>query len=688
MRDRPAATSATAMSSESHPRPAAPVPEPGVDARARAMIDAVRPIVDAGAFPVKRVVGEPMDVEADVFADGHDRLGCVLRWRRAGDRAWRESRMTESHNDLWVARFTPSELGRWEYRVQAWIDPFLTWAHDLRRRIDAGQDIAIDLEIGAAIVRDYAECAEPAVPALVKRLTEWSLRLVGEGSQRERGEAALSEDLAGLMWDAAPRRFAVESEPLPLWVDRPRAQFSAWYEMFPRSASPDPSRHGTLRDVESLLPYVAGMGFDVLYLPPIHPIGHTARKGRNNTNRADPHDVGSPWAIGSEAGGHDAVHPELGTLDDFDRLVAAASDHGLEIALDIAFQCSPDHPYVGEHPDWFRHRPDGSIQYAENPPKKYQDIYPLNFECDDWRGLWDELRRVFQFWIDRGVRTFRVDNPHTKSFRFWDWVIGSIRADHPDVIFLSEAFTRPKKMYRLAKGGFTQSYTYFAWRNGPTDLRAYVEEIASPPVCDLMRPSFWPNTPDILTEYLQEGGRPAAMARLVLAATLASSYGIYGPVYELCEFVAREGAEENLDSEKYELRHWNRDDPWSLSHFIALVNRIRRENPALQQYRDVTFHHCDNPAHVAYSKRSPDRRNVILCVVNTNHAEHHGGLVRLDLSSLGLEPGARFAAHDLLTDVTHHWYGADNMVSLDAGQSHILRIEPLERTERDFETWA
>jgi len=656
--------------------------------RARAVIDTVRPVVDCGRYPVKRVVGEAIDAEADVVADGHDKLGCVLEYRSGVEQRWRETRMRDAGNDTWVASFTPTELGTWEFRIRAWADRFLTWAHDLRARMDAAQEIETDLEIGAGIVKETVRHARESDAELGESLERWANRLVDARSVRERAEAALGPELASLMWNGSPRSHSTVSDPIPVWVDRPRAQFGAWYEMFPRSASADPGRHGTLADTQALLPYVASMGFDVLYLPPIHPIGHTARKGPNNSPDADPDDVGSPWAIGSQAGGHDAIHPELGTLEDFDRLVRAAREHGLEIALDIAFQCSPDHPYVREHPDWFRHRPDGSIQYAENPPKKYQDIYPLDFECQDWRGLWEELLGVFRFWIARGVRIFRVDNPHTKPFAFWEWVIATVREAEPDVIFLSEAFTRPKRMARLAKIGFSQSYTYFAWRSNPDELREYVEELASAPMRDTMRPSFWPNTPDILTEQLQTGGRPGAMARLALAATLSPSYGIYGPVFELCDFTAREGAEENLDSEKYQIRHWNRDDPWSLRHFITAVNRIRRENPALSRLGPISFHHCDDPAHLAYSKRSGDGRNTVLCVVNTDAHSTRAGLVRLDLGRLGIGPDERFTAHDLLTDTRYTWRGADNFVSLDAGLSHIFRVEPADRTERDFEGFA
>lgn len=654
------------------------------DGRARVVIDEVRPHVDRGRFPVKRVVGEALAVEADLVCDGHDKLAAELLYRRRGESRWRTARMRDESNDLWRADFTPTEIGPWEYAVRAWADPFLTWAHDLRARVRAGQDVAVDLQIGAAILRRYADDG-PGPAAEIRR---WADRLESDQPQRDRAEAALSPDLAELMWRASPRPFAAESGPLPLWVDRELARFSAWYEMFPRSAADKPGAHGTLRDTEKLLPYVAEMGFDILYLPPIHPIGRTARKGRNNAQHAEEGDVGSPWAIGGLEGGHKAIHPELGTFEDFDSLVEAARARNIEIALDIAFQCSPDHPYVREHPEWFRHRPDGTIQYAENPPKKYQDIYPFDFECQEWQALWNELLSVFEFWIERGVTVFRVDNPHTKPFTFWDWIIDQVHQKRPDIIFLSEAFTRPKRMYRLAKGGFTQSYTYFAWRNGPEDLREYAEELAAPPVRDFFRPSFWPNTPDILTEYLQQGGRPAAMARLVLAATLSPSYGVYGPVYELSEFAPRPGAEENANSEKYEVRSWNRDDPWSLRHFMALINRIRRENPALHRLDGVRFHRCDNPALVAYSKRSEDGDNTVLCIVNTNHRETHWGTVHLELDALGVEPHAPYRLTDQLSGISYTWRGHANVVGLEPGQAHVFTLEAPERTEQQFDHWA
>jgi len=485
------------------------------------------------------------------------------------------------------------------------------------------------------------------------------------------------------------RRHATEYAPaLGVVVDRERARFSAWYEFFPRSCTDDPERHGRLRDCEGRLKAAAEMGFDVVYLPPIHPIGRTNRKGRNNAERAGPADVGSPWAIGAEEGGHRAVHPELGTLEDFRWFVATAGKYGLEVALDIAFQCSPDHPYVREHPEWFLKRPDGSVQYAENPPKKYQDIYPLWFETDAWQSLWDELTDVVRFWIGQGVRIFRVDNPHTKPYAFWEYLIARIKAQHPEVIFLSEAFTRPAVMYRLAKLGFTQSYTYFTWRNTKWDLTQYFTELTQTPVREFFRPNLWPNTPDILNEYLQLGGRPAFMTRLVLAATLGASYGIYGPAFELCENRAREpGSEEYLDSEKYQIRVWPVEREDSLRWMIGRVNRIRRENPALHSDRGLRFHDVDNDMLVCYSKSTPDRENVILCVVNLDPHHTQSGWVGLPLEELGLDAHQPYQAHDLLSDARYLWSGTHNYVELNPHivPAHILRLRKRIRSERDFD---
>jgi starch synthase (maltosyl-transferring) len=471
-------------------------------------------------------------------------------------------------------------------------------------------------------------------------------------------------------------------------VDRERARFGAWYELFPRSMASEPGRHGTFADVEARLPYVARMGFDVLYLPPIHPIGRAHRKGKNNSVTAEAGDVGSPWAIGGPEGGHTAIHPALGTADDFRRLVAAAKAHGLELALDLAFQCSPDHPWVKEHPEWFRRRPDGSIQYAENPPKKYQDIYPLDFDGPRWRELWAALLDVVLHWTAEGVRIFRVDNPHTKPFRFWEWLIGEARRRHPELVFLSEAFTRPRVTYQLAKAGFTQSYTYFTWRNTKWELEGYLGELTRSEVREFFRPSFWPNTPDILPEPLQHGDRAVFQARLVLAATLAASYGIYGPAYEQLEGrPLGPGREEYLDSEKYEVRHWDLERPGTLVDFIARLNRIRRENPALQSNEGLAFHPVDSPQLVAYSKATPDLDDLVLVVVNLDPHHVHAGWVELPLDPLGLGRSEPYQVHDLLGGGRYVWSGARNYVEVDprVAPAQIFRIRRRLRTERDFD---
>ena len=655
--------------------------------KARVVIENIMPQVDGGRFPVKRVTGETVTVEADIFADGHDAVSCVLHYRPEHSPDWHTVPMTPLGNDRWQARFTVHTLGRYLYTVSGWVDHIETWRRDLAKKHAAGQDIEIELQRGAQLARELAT-RTPDLDAA--RLEEWASTIVDQGiSREERLAMADSESLREIARRYPDPQIVVRHEPpLAVEVDRQRARFSTWYEMFPRSAASRPGVHGTFADCEARLPYIASMGFDVLYLPPIHPIGLTERKGPNNRPGAGPGDPGSPWAIGGEAGGHKSIHPELGTLDDFRRLVARAGEYGIEIALDIAFQCSPDHPYVREHPEWFLKRPDGTIQYAENPPKKYQDIYPFHFECDAWESLWAELKSVVEFWIEQGVRIFRVDNPHTKPFAFWEWLIRDVRRSHPEVIFLSEAFTRPKVMYRLAKLGFTQSYNYFPWRNTKHELMQYFTELTSPPVCEFFRPSLWPNTPDILTEYLQFGGRPAFMARLVLAATLGASYGIYGPAFELMEHLPREpGSEEYLDSEKYQLRHWDIDRPDSLRDFIARVNRIRRENAALQSDRGLRFHRVDNDALIAYSKTSEDGGQSVLVVVNLDPHHVQSGWIELDLAGLGLPGDRPFQAHDLLSGARFLWLGARNYVALDPQHSpaHVFRMRRRVRTERDFD---
>ena len=644
------------------------------DGRRRAVIENVTPSVDGGRFPIKRCAGDAVVVEADVFADGHDRLRCRLLHRRREDPAWSEVEMTALGNDRWQGEFTVREIGAYEYTVAAWVDRYLTWHHDLVRWTRQ-EDIAVALEAGTAIIEAAAARAKGTDG---QRLRAWARELTSAGTPGTRRERALDAGMNALIERYPDRGLQTQSEPvLPVTVDSARARFSSWYEMFPRSAGG--RGHGTFRDCEARLSYVADMGFDVLYFPPIHPIGATRRKGRNNATTANSGDPGSPWAIGSREGGHKAIHPELGTAEDFRRLVAAARAQGMEVALDIAFQCAPDHPYVTEHPEWFRHRPDGSVQYAENPPKKYEDIYPFDFESADWRALWIELKGIFDHWIGEGVRIFRVDNPHTKPFAMWEWLIGEVRNAHPEVIFLSEAFTRPRIMHRLAKLVFTQSYTYFTWRNTKPELTEYFIELAQSPAREYFRPNAWPNTPDILHATLQRGGRPAFMTRLTLAATLAASYGIYGPAFELMEHAPREpGSEEYLSSEKYEIRKWMLDSHESLRDFVARVNRIRRDNAALHADWRLVFHAVDNDQIICYSKSTPDFANVILTVVNLDPLYRQSGWIDLALQDLGLAADQSYAVHDLLTDARYYWRGSRNYVELDPRRmpAHILLVNP------------
>ena len=655
------------------------------DGRIRVVIENIAPAVDGGRFPIKRVSGEVVEVEADCFADGHDTLTCQLLYRREEDRAWQIAPMIALGNDRWRAEFKVDALGRYRYTVKAWVDGFLSWRHDFERRVDI-DDLRIAAQVGAALIDQAAGRAKGADATALK---EWGKRLRAETDAARLHALAEDEASAAIaMRHPDDRHACIYPVEFGVVVDRERARFSSWYEMFPRSAGATEGKHGTFRDCEARLPYVAKMGFDVLYLPPIHPIGREKRKGRNNALTTTSSDVGSPWAIGAAEGGHTAIHSELGTLEDFKRLVTSAKTAGIEVAIDIAFQCAPDHPYVKKHPEWFRWRPDGTVQYAENPPKKYQDIFPFHFESDDWQALWRELEGVFEFWISQGIKIFRVDNPHTKPFPFWEWAIAAIQATHPDVIFLAEAFTRPKVMHRLAKLGFTQSYTYFAWRNTKRELTEYFTELAHGPGRDYFRPNCWPNTPDILTEYLQVGGRAAFMSRLVLAATLSANYGIYGPAYEHFENRPREpGSEEYLDSEKYQLRAWNLDRADSLAPFIERVNSARRENVALHSDHGLTFFQIDNDQLIAYAKATPDRSNVVVGVVNLDPYHAQSGWIDVDLEWAGIEEGTSYQMHDLLTGARYLWNGRRNFVSLDPARvpAHVFRLRRRVHTERDFD---
>ncbi len=666
-------------------------PGPASSSPSRVIIEGVRPEIDRGRFPIKRVVGEEVAVEADIFAEGHDVLFALLKHRPAGQTRWVEVPMTGLVNDRWAGSFVVNTMGRHEYTVEAWVDRFASWFKEIGKKVEASLDVASELLEGAELVREGSARASGADAAWLEQRAE---ELSGKSEQSERSKLALDPDLYAAMARHPDRSCGFTYEPtLGIVVERLRARYGAWYEMFPRSTAPEPGQHGTFRTTAARLPYVAGMGFDVLYLPPIHPIGRAFRKGPNNTLTPGPDDPGSPWAIGGPEGGHKSTHPELGTLEDFDALVAEAKKLDIEIALDIAFQCSPDHPYVKDHPQWFRHRPDGSIKYAENPPKKYQDIYPIDFENEDWEGLYNELRDVFLFWVDHGVKIFRVDNPHTKPFRFWDWVIREVCDRHPDVIFLAEAFTRPKIMHRLAKGGYQQSYSYFTWRNTKASIEEYFTELTRTDKVDSMRPNLFANTPDILHEFLQVSGTTGFQIRLVLAATLGATYGIYGPPFELCVGTPwKPGSEEYLDSEKYQVRHWNLDEPHSLRDFIARVNQVRRINPALHSDRGLTFYQTDNDAIIAYSKATPDHSNFILVVVNLDPYHTQSGWLRVPSSDLGItsDPGQTFQVHDLLSDARYLWHGDSHFVQINPSTcpAHIFTIRKKVKTERDFDYFA
>jgi starch synthase (maltosyl-transferring) len=641
------------------------------------VIESLSPVVGDG-FAAKAVVGDDVRVEADVFTHGHELVRAGLRWRRAGTRTWQWAPMDALGNDRFAATFTPEEIGTYDVEVIGNVDHLASWRRDVSRRLGGGRFDPNDPGLGARLLEEAASelggaAAGPAGELFARTVVHLAQ---SADAQSLAGAVAALADLDALLARRPPRAETGSSSRTSVFAQRPRAAFSAWYECFPRSTSPTPDRPGTLLDLAARLDYVADLGFDVLYLPPIHPIGTTARKGRNNSPAAAPGDVGSPWAIGSELGGHEAIAPELGTLEDFEKLVTEASHRGIEIALDLVFTTSPDHPWVREHPQWFRHRGDGTIACAENPPKLYQDTYPLDFDSEDRAGLWQALYEVTRLWVERGVRIFRVDNPHTKPFAFWQWMIGEIRREHPDVIFLSEAFTRPKVMHRLAKLGFDESYTYFAWRDSKWELTQYFEELAHGPGAGWFRPNVWPNTPDILAKSLQTGGRAAFVARFVLAACLSSNYGIYGPAFELLvDTPAAPGSEEYLNSEKYEVKHWDLEDPRSIRDVIARVNAARRAHPALQRNDSLRFHHVDNDNLICWSKRSADG-DAVLCVVNLDTYWTQSGFVDLDLGALGVGWGEPFVVHDVLADTDYYWQGPRNFVMLDPTRSpaHVFAV--------------
>ena len=642
-------------------------------------IESVRPELDAGRFAPKRVVGDRIEISADIFKDGHDLLAARVRLRGPADADWRTVPMTYDFNsDRWSADFVADAVGMWTFTVEAWTDRFATWRSELQKKVDAGYDVSSEVLEGAQLI-DRAARKSRFGPVRTS-LKRW-VTLLRDSARHptERAREAFDPALLSLIEEYLPADdLATYDRVLTVRVDRERARFAAWYEMFPRSQGTSPGQHATFADAGPALQRIAALGFDVVYLPPIHPVGQTSRKGRNNALTATPDDPGSPWAIGGPAGGHTAIEPRLGTLDDFDRFVQQAQALGLEVALDYALQCSPDHPWLREHPEWFFVRPDGTIKYAENPPKKYQDIYPLDFWCEDRDALWQACLDILLFWIGHGVHTFRVDNPHTKPFAFWEWVIGEVHARHPGIIFLAEAFTRPKRMEYLAKLGFTQSYTYFTWRNTSTELRDYLTELTQGPAREYLRGNFFANTPDILHDYLQAGGRPAFRVRLLLAATLSPLYGIYSG-FELCENEPlHAGSEEYLHSEKYEIRTRDWNAPGNINADIALVNRIRHEHGALQLATNLSFHHSENDRMLFYlrSAATDAGRDDLLVVVNLDPLHAQESMVHVPLDLLGLASDAPYAVEDLLTGARYVWRGSRNYVRLDPRErvGHVFRL--------------
>jgi starch synthase (maltosyl-transferring) len=656
-----------------------------VSFESRVVIENVQPEIDGGKFPVKRVLGERVAVTANIHTDGHNILRGVLLCKHSSESDWHVIQMQPvgAGLDLFRADFDVDVLGTYEFTLSAWIDQFANWRRDTSKKIAAGQEIAVEIIEGAQLLEKAIARAQDSRGA--EELTHYLSLLKGAHTIPQSSPLLTDRRLDELMLEFADRGRACHYERvLQVTVEPEYALFSSWYEVFPRSCSFDAGKHGTFQDLIKRLPYIADMGFDVLYLPPIHPIGVTKRKGKNNTLVAHAGDPGSPWAIGAREGGHKAIHPDLGTFEDFDSLVSEASAHGIRIALDIAFQASPDHPYVSEHPEWFYHRPEGSIKYAENPPKKYEDIYPIDFECEQWEQLWHELTSIFLFWVERGVHIFRVDNPHTKPYAFWRYAIERVRAQHPDVIFLSEAFARPNIMQQLAKVGFSQSYTYFTWRTSKWELTDYLTELTRSNMVEYFRPNFFANTPDILPENLQYGGRNSFLIRVTLAATLSAAYGIYGPAFELCINEAVPGTEEYLNSEKYEVKNWRWDDPISISDYISRLNRIRRTHTALHNNRSLRFLQITNDNMIAYCKTGYDSSDIIICVVNLDPYNAQSGVLTIPLYELGIDN--YYQVHDLITDRRYNWSTETNLVQLPPqAPAYIFRVRQRIHREHDFD---
>ena len=645
--------------------------------RNRVLIEHIQPQLDGGRYFIKRTVGEPVNVSADIFGDGHDHIRAALLYKPESKKRWNEVVMEAQGNDRWTATFVPEEQGFYEYKIEGWVDHLLNWYEGFKKKHDAGQHLGVELLIGAELLKKTAAQYPKSRNAQLLKLAKL---LEDEKGYQEAVATIMGPDFAALVDEFPLKQFISTSDQvLRLRVGDRKEVFSTWYELFPRSTSEQPGKHGTFKDVERLLPRVAEMGFDVLYLPPIHPIGEVNRKGKNNAVTAGADEPGSPWAIGNKEGGHMAIHSELGTIDDYVALIKKAKEFDIDIALDLAFQCAPDHPYIKEHPEWFAWRPDGTIAYAENPPKKYQDIVPLNFETDDWKNLWEELKNVVLFWVKKGVRIFRVDNPHTKPFAFWEWCIQEVQKEAPQTIFLSEAFTRPHVMAALGKAGFTQGYTYFVWRNNKQEMEEYLTELTQTEWREFFRPNFWPNTPDILPYELMGAGANAFVLRVLMAATLSSNYGIYGPAFEFMENQGNNnGKEEYLNSEKYEIRHYNWDHRNRLTDAITRINRIRQEHPALQNTYNIHFTRTDNDQLMSYVKVNPDGSDAIWCIINWDTMHTQSGFVEVPKELLGITSGRRvnLKVEDMLTNEIYHWFNDWNYVELNPEKwpIHIFRV--------------
>jgi starch synthase (maltosyl-transferring) len=642
-----------------------------VNGQSRVFAAVLSPIVDGGQYSIRRVVGQWVQVEAQILCDGHDVIQGALQFKPIHETHWQEHRIWSHAEDRWSGKFKVDAQGLWEYRVAGWVDHGLTWREGLLKKVQDGQHVKTELHDGIVILESIAKLKKGDKHA-VSFINQFIKTIQDDHRYHEAVNTALSNELQHILYTVPEKKFISHSKTYLVYVDRTKALFSSWYEFFPRSASPLKGVHGTFKDCERILPRIKEFGFDVLYFPPIHPIGEVNRKGKNNATSALPDDVGSPWGIGNKLGGHDAVHPDLGTLNDYKDLIKKAKDLEIEIAMDFALQCAPDHPWVKEHPSWFKWRSDGTVQYAENPPKKYQDILPIYFETEDWKALWTAIRDVMIYWVKEGVTIFRVDNPHTKPFAFWEWIIAEVKKEHPDIIFLSEAFTRSALMFHLGKIGFTQSYTYFSWKNSKQELIGYMNELTSGSTAEIFRPNFWPNTPDINTFPMQNGNQTLYMIRIFLAATLSSSYGMYGPAYEMLVHQAMPGKEEYYRSEKYEIYHWDWDARNSITMLITLLNKIRKAHPAFHETNNWVNVPVDNEYLIAYYKQNDDGSDKILCVVNLNPFEKQSGMLQAPLHRLGLHHGQSFVVHDLISTNSWIWNQEWNYVALDPGLPYHL----------------